>query len=692
MKTILFITSLMFCLIPSACAAVPPPWTGVVLQQSIAVTLEPKSHLLRGESTLTVAPGGTGKLTFALNPRAKVLAATLAGRSVPFSFADGQLSVELPAKPATEQLRLAISYHCLFDEPLQEQVVTTEGPDYEGAGNISPRGIFLGGDAGWYPAPAARPRKRSVTVTAPAGIEAVTAGRRAERRTEGGTTVSRWEEEHPVERLTLSAGRYIVGERQFDGIAIYTYFSPDNARLAPAYLAATEKYIRFYSKMLGPYPYEKFAVVENFFPTGYGFPSYTLLGSAVIRLPFIIDTSLPHEILHDWWGNGVFVDYRGGNWSEGLVTYLADHLLEAEKSPLAGREYRFRLLADFAALVPPDKDFPLRDFTARSDPASRAIGYGKGAMVFHMVRKRIGDDHFFRALRTVFRERLFQTATWDDFTRAFSRESGTDLAPFMTQWLTRPGGPHLALAEARRQGADGTWQVTGTVEQAHPSYDLRVPVELETARGGDRQTIPLGGEKAPFAFSVAASPLRLVLDPDVDLFRILSPQELPATVNRVKGVRSLLVVATRDCRVDRETLALLLASLGQQDARLVGEDELGLQPPGGDVLFCGVPQRTGLLPPLPAAISLSPQGFTVAGESFTQPDDALFLVATFPGDPDRVAALFLPHSPAAAASCVAKITHYGRYGYLVFANGENRKKGTVIPETSTTVVRFPRGE
>ena len=64
--------------------------------------------------------------------------------------------------------------------------------------------------------------------------------------------------------------------------------------------------------MHGPYPFPKFAIVENFFPTGYGFLSYTLLGGSVLKLPFIPETSLRHEIAHSWWGNGVLVDYAAG--------------------------------------------------------------------------------------------------------------------------------------------------------------------------------------------------------------------------------------------------------------------------------------------------------------------------------------------------------------------------------------------
>ena len=51
----------------------------------------------------------------------------------------------------------------------------------------------------------------------------------------------------------------------------------------------------------------------------------TLLGSDVINLPFIVKTSLGHEILHQWFGNSVYVNHKKGNWAEGLTSYLSDH-------------------------------------------------------------------------------------------------------------------------------------------------------------------------------------------------------------------------------------------------------------------------------------------------------------------------------------------------------------------------------
>jgi aminopeptidase N len=105
---------------------------------------------------------------------------------------------------------------------------------------------------------------------------------------------------------------------------------PDE-QLAGRYLEATARYLAMYEKLLGPYPYGKFALVENFWETGYGMPSFTLLGPRVLRLPFILHSSYPHEILHNWWGNGVFPDYGQGNWAEGLTAYLADHLLGSSR-------------------------------------------------------------------------------------------------------------------------------------------------------------------------------------------------------------------------------------------------------------------------------------------------------------------------------------------------------------------------
>ena len=659
-----------------------------VERQDIAVNLTPESHLLTAESTITFT-AGAGPVTLRLSSAASIESVTVHGKKVPYSFSGGILSLELPPDSPGMSGAMTVSYRASFNDQVSQHPAAFEDPTYGVAGIITREGTFLGGNAYWYPVPAQIPAHRSVSITAPAGTEAITYGRRVSRETTGAVTRSAWEEAHPVGVLTLCAGPYQIETRHVGGIELYSYLYPDNAALAPSYLEAAANYLKFYSDLFGPYPFEKFAVVENFFQTGYGFPSFTLLGGSIIRLPFIIDTSFPHEIAHSWWGNGVAVDYREGNWSEGLVTYLADYLLKERRSPSEGRDYRQQFLIDYASLVTSASRFPLSAFASRSDPASRAIGYGKGAMVFHMVRSLIGDQAFFGALRAISREHMYRSASWGDFVQAFSRSSGRDLSPFMNQWLTRPGGPDLTLTEvASSRNATG-WTVSGTIVQTPPLFELGVPLHLETSGAQVRDVVPLTGERTRFTIASASEPKRLLLDPDSEVFRVLSSGEIPATVNSIKGATKLVGVVTDNCRAHEETFRGLLASLSQGGTAVINETELGrMRTIGYDLLFCGMPANHNLLPVLPQGVDLASSGFSIDGAPYAAPDGLLFLVLPFPGATGRVAALFEPLSEAAAVQYAPKITHYGKYGYLVFAGGANRRKGTAPAFDGGSVVQL----
>ena len=659
--------------------------------QEIAVTLVPAEHLLRGDSTLNYA-GRPETLTLTLNPAARIDRVSSAGRTLPYTYQNGRLIVT-PATAPAGPLVISVRYQLILNDPLPTTAGSGEDPGYGISGIITLQGVFLGSSAGWYPRPLAAPQRRTIRISAPDGMEGITAGERLSRETSGGTTRSVWQEEPPLGDLALAAGPYRIRERQLPGLLVSTYLYPENAHLADSYLEAASGYLRLFAELFGPYPFTKFVVVENFFPTGYGFPSFTLLGSTVIRLPFMTTTSLPHEIAHNWWGNGVLVDSRQGNWCEGLVTYMADQLLEERKGGTAARDYRLRLLSDFSLLVPAELDFPLTGFSSRVDPASRAIGYGKGAMLWHMLRRRVGDEAFFAALKEVFRTRRFQSASWQDFGQALTRSSGQELGPFLASWLEQKGGPHLSLVDVRRQRQGGDWLVTGRVKQTSPLFPLMVPLRLETADGHIDQTLPVKGGQTDFQFLTAAEPRRLLLDPDVDLFRLLPAGQLPANVNRLKGSRRLLAVTTHGCGPDAAVLGRLLATLGQERVTVISEEELAK---GGsrdhDLIFCGLPQGAAALFDLPPGLELGRNSFNVAGVCYSGAPDMLFLVSRQRPAPGLVAALLLPLSSEAAESALPKITHYGNFDTLVFSGGKNLYKGRVPRQPAGDQVMFPAKE
>jgi hypothetical protein len=646
-------------------------------EQTIRVSLDPAQSRLTGESRSQFPERPISPVELFLSDEARLTEVRWGASAADHRFSGSILTVE-PPEGAESNPELAIVYAAVFDDPAPVQPLNMDNPGHGVSGTISDRGTLLLGGSGWYPVlPENWTPRYTVTVDAPEGILAVTAGDLVAHRTEDGRTVSEWKTESPAEILALSAGRYEMREKKSGPVRVMTYFLPETHGLSEAYLDASAQYIGYYAQIFGPYPFSKFAVVENFFPTGYGFPSYTLMGGRVLRLPFILSTSLGHEIAHCWWGNGVNVDFSSGNWSEGLTTYVSDYLYEEEKSKEAAREYRLKMVRGYTSLVPPDGGFPLSEFRSRVDRPSQAIGYHKAAMVFHMLRRRVGEGRFWETLREVFQTHKFQSASWADFQAAFQQAHDEPLDAFFGRWIQAPGAPVVSLDSVSSSSENGEWIVSGRLRQTEPGWDLRVPILLETENGSRRETVALTETEAGFRFEVEDKPIRLSVDPDADVMRRLHPQEVPPTVNRLKGSETVLVVVADSASPAlAQTAEMLAISLGLRRYRVVPESNLDAgEAQGHSLLLVGRPTNPALLPTLPETVLLTPGGVELLGQIYAPGPDAFFGVFSHPGNPEKVAALFLADGDA--ASVVArKITHYGAYSFLAFRETQNRAKGT----------------
>ena len=646
-------------------------------EQNIQLFLDVPQSRLTGETRIRFPQRLDAPIQFFLSDNARLSEVRWGIDSAGHRFSGSTLTVD-PPEGSESNPELAIRYAAVFDDPAPVRPLNMDNPGHGVSGAISERGTLLLGGSGWYPTlPEAWTPRYTVSVDAPEGVLAVTAGDLVEHRTADGRTVSVWKTESPAEVLALSAGRYEMRERKVGPIRVMTYFLPETRELSDDYLEASARHIERYAQRFGPYPFSKFAVVENFFPTGYGFPSYTLMGGRVLRLPFILSTSLGHEIAHCWWGNGVHVDYSSGNWSEGLTTYVSDYLCQEEESPEAAREYRLKMVRGYTALVPPDGGFPLSEFRSRVDRPSQAIGYHKAAMVFHMLRRRGGEERFWETLREVFQAHKFQTASWADFHAAFQKAHDESLDVFFQRWIQAPGAPIVSLDSVSSQSEKENWIVSGRLRQTEPGWDLRVPILLETEDGARRETVSLAEAEAEFRFKVEGKPILLSVDPDADVMRRLHPQEVPPTVNRLKGSETVLVVVADSASPAlAQTAEMLAISLGLRRYRVVAESDLDVgDTRGHSLLLIGRPRNSELLPSLPKTVDLSPDGLKLLGETYSLGPDAFFGVFPHPNHPDKVAALFLADGDGASA-VARKITHYGAYGFLAFRETENRAKGT----------------
>ena len=371
-----------------------------------------------------------------------------------------------------------------------------------------------------------------LSLDTPAGFETVTQGERTRHEEIGGRLLTRWVASHPSDGLSLVANRYFVHEEPVaEGVVGYTFFLADDARLRATYLERTRAYLEMYQRDDRPLSLRQIRHLENWFPTGYGMPGYTLLGGQVIRLPFIPYTCFGHEICHNWWGNSIFVDTASGNWCEGITVYCADYHYKELESAAAARDYRRTVLKDYAAYVKnPEQDFPLTEFRSRHSGATRAVGYGKSMMVFHMIDQMIGREMFQAGLRQVAAEHLFRQASWGDFMDAFSGLSGRDLTAFQQQWLMQTGAPYLQLS-----GVDFAPEaVRFRLDQGEPAYQLEVPVVVTTAAGDRQEIVNLDAAGGEFQLDIAGA-TRIAVDPDCHLFRRLAFAEIEPTISQVLG-------------------------------------------------------------------------------------------------------------------------------------------------------------
>jgi len=557
---------------------------------------------------------------------------------------------------------LLIEAHGTFHAPVDQVEFSRENVGGEISATISAEGIYLSSMSGWLATADGALGTYDLRLDTPAGYETVTQGQRIEHLESGGRLHTRWRSPDPSDSLDLVANRFFVTcETIREGLESCTYLLSDDPPLRATYLERTRAYIAMYEEMIGPYPYAKFATVENWFPTGYGMPSYTLLGGQVLRLPFIPYTSFGHEIAHNWWGNSVFVDPAEGNWCEGLTTWCADyHYKELEGAP-AAREYRRNLLKDYAAYVDdPAKDFPLSAFRSRHSGATRAVGYGKSMMVFHMADRLIGRERFLAALRDVAAAHRFRAAAWSDFLGAFGL--GDD---FAAQWLTRTGAPSLALADVRFEAG----AVSFRLRQGEPLYTLAVPVRVTGPGGAETEhVVTLSGGEASFTLPVAGA-TRLAVDPDCHLFRRLDPAEIEPTISQVFGSDRHAFI------VDAPKEPLAAAALAF--ARAFAESDTAVV---SDGVWPADDRTAVVLNPGPALLArLTAPGLTVSGRTiflegrrFSLDAADLVYAAADPERPGRTALVVLCGSPERLPGLADRVSHYGKYSWLILPAGQGR--------------------
>jgi len=549
---------------------------------------------------------------------------------------------------------IIISYEALFNQ--------------KGANFIDKENVFLMDN--WYPRPNVLV-EYDLAVTLPENFIVTSESESITIQKHGKTKTFNFQFNHPLESLHLAAStRYVLQKDQYNNIVIESYFFKEDAKLADTYIAYTKKYLAMYESMLTPYPYKRFAIVENIFPTGSSMPTFSLLGNQVVNLPFIVKTSLGHEILHQWFGNSVFIDFEFGNWAEGITTYLADHYYAALEGK--GTAYRKQILLDYDAYVNVGNTMAVSDFFSRRNKAQSTIGYGKSAMFFHGLRELYGDDAFFAAIRDFIHENSFRKASWHDIQSAFEKVTEEKLYTYFGYWLSRKDIPRLDVKNAELRVQQGQLKLNFELLQKGDVYPLLIPVSLYTETGKRMQFVHVKKSKEQISLFMDETPRKAVIDENYSIMRQLTSEEIPPVLAGIMGKQQLTVVVSSR---QRSIYQPIIDALGIENITYVTPD---------DITFSKIKENSFLI----AGYDNTTVNM-LFGKLAVPKDGVRIKVNKNPYNVSERIALLHAKNKTEAQAVQRKIPHYGKYTELAFKNGRNTYKAIAKADNGIMVLSRP---
>ncbi len=342
---------------------------------------------------------------------------------------------------------------------------------------------------------------------------------------------------HPLRSLHLIASKNYVQNsvETKDGMKLNTYFYEKEKNLSDTYLKKTQEYFSMYKGIFGFIPFKEFSVVETPFPAGYSMPTYTLIGEQIISKDFVLESSLGHEIAHQWFGGYTFSPSQG-NWVEGMTTFYADYLYAKQKHQEV--EYRKNMLIKYDSFVNTNNEIRLIEFEYKQRESKNAIGYGKAAFFFYMLEQRIGKKAFAKGIQLLFQKYPYKTASYKNLREIFEEASGMKLLEFFKTWVYKKGALEISLSNTSLNFVQNRYilefDATNNINYA------KVPLSICSDDECVYTQIDLSKTKQHFELDI--EPTKLVIDESYEIFRKLTNDEIPPVISKIIEGNVLVVL------------------------------------------------------------------------------------------------------------------------------------------------------
>ena len=340
-------------------------------------------------------------------------------------------------------------------------VVTYDGiPEIIRDPNLGDAGVFATDDgvtiigqpdvaATWFPVNDHPLDKATydINVTVPKGLEAIANGNLKGKSTAAGWTTWRWSAPEPMASYlaTTVVSEFDVKSYWAGGVRYIDALDPKLPKnlydTAAASFARQPEIVEFLSGLFGRYPFTTSGgIVDNNNEFGFALENQTrpIYAPGFFRSAEGGDSVVVHELAHMWYGDSLALSRWSDIWlNEAFASYA--EWMWSEREGLGTTQEIFDAYYNG---IPADDEFwelPIGD----PGPTNLFEGavYDRGAMTMHALRLEVGDQKFFRILKTWARENKGGNVSTAQFIAHAEKISRMQLDDFFTAWLFTPERP-----------------------------------------------------------------------------------------------------------------------------------------------------------------------------------------------------------------------------------------------------------
>lgn len=569
----------------------------------IDVTPDFAAKTLRATTTIDFAPISEPTRTVELNAvRLRVESVTASRPLAEHSSTDETLTLLFAEPiPVGEEVSVAITYTA---EPKKGLYFRTADMGYpEGEDHLWTQGETHEAPH-WFPC-FDYPNERSTTEVlchVPTDMTVLSNGTRLGSTTDPGTGLKsvHWRQDKPhVNYLVcLCAGYFSKLSDESNGVPLGFYTQPSVAKEAANAFQDTAAILAFYEEEIGvKYPWAKYdqVTILDYYWGGMENTSMTTLTSETVfdestenvRSSRGLDA---HELAHQWFGDYVTCKDWSHLWlNEGFATFYT-HLYNGHK--LGRDEMLYGLYRDATEKVLPgskknsspivwrryNKAWDQFDFRA----------YPKGSWVLHMLRSRLGEDLYRRAIRLYLERHALSSVVTDDLRQAFEEVSGRPLDAFFDQWVYHGGVPRLKVTH-KWLAEDGLLRVS--VKQEVPKDDKTLlftfPVTIRAHVGEEivDRRVEVTEAEQDFYLNLTGKPDVVRFDPEYTLLAEVDhkqSQEMLEAQLQLEGdligrLRAAKALGEKDQRGATKALTAALTTDGHYGVRIAASKALAKQ-------------------------------------------------------------------------------------------------------------------